>query len=74
MTTQCERITAHLLKRGSITQQDATELYGIMRLGARIYDLRRRGHRIDRVLEDGVNRYGERTRYARYIYRGGGDG
>lgn len=46
------------------------DLYGITRLGARIYDLRHRGYRIMRVMETGRNRYGDKTAYARYRMEG----
>lgn len=67
---QCEKVLAHLMRHGSITPQDAYRRYGIMRLGARIYDLRVKGNRIDTTWEEAPNRYGEKARYARYVYRG----
>jgi hypothetical protein len=39
--TQTEQILTHLRNHGSITQLDAYELYGCMRLGARIWDIKR---------------------------------
>lgn len=68
--TQCEKILRHLEDYGSITPVDALRDYGCMRLGARIWDLKRMGHHIDMELETGENRYGEKTRYARYTLRG----
>ena len=41
-------------------------LYGIMRLGARVYDLRGRGYNIVKDMERSVNRYGRPVRYAVY--------
>ena len=64
--TQNEQVLKHLERYGSITPYEAMEFYGIMRLGARVYDLRHDGHSIERVLEQKVNRYGEKVRYARY--------
>lgn len=64
--TQNERLLRHLTDYGSITPVEALSDYGIMRLGARIYDLKREGHVITCELVEGRNRYGERTRYARY--------
>lgn len=64
--TQNDKILAHLERFGSITPLEALELYGIMRLGARIYDLKRMGYKITGISVDGVNRDGERVRYARY--------
>ena len=64
--TQNERLLRHLTDYGSITPVEALSDYGIMRLGARIYDLKREGYVITSELVEGRNRYGERTRYARY--------
>lgn len=50
----------------SITSLEAMREYGIMRLASRISDLRRRGYRIKVESIEGVNRYNEKTRYARY--------
>lgn len=41
--TQCEKILRHLKDFGSITSQEATQEYGIMRLASRINDLRAQG-------------------------------
>ena len=51
---------------GSITCADAVYYLGIMRLPARIADLKEEGHIINRKMELGTNRFGEPTRYARY--------
>ena len=65
--TQCERIIRHLNDYGSITSIEAMREYGIMRLASRISDLRRRGYAIKVESIEGVNRYNEKTRYARYM-------
>ena len=54
-------------RRGSITQAEAIEAFGCYRLGARIADLKERGVAVGRIMEEGQNRFGERTRYARYF-------
>lgn len=64
--TQSERILRHLEDFGSITQMDAIRDYGIMRLASRVNDLRREGHPIVTEVVEGRNRYGEKTRWARY--------
>lgn len=64
--TQCDRILNHLKENSGITQREALEMYGCMRLGSRIYDLKKRGHKIITIPEEGYNRYGEKTRFARY--------
>lgn len=40
--------------------------FGCMRLGARVYDLKRKGYNIRRDMETSKKRYGEDTSYARY--------
>jgi hypothetical protein len=44
--THNELILMHLKKHGSIKPLQALNLYGCYRLGARIFDLRRKGVRI----------------------------
>ena len=65
--TQCDRILRHLRDYGSITSLEAITEYGILRLAARIKDLKRRGHTIVSENGTGKNRYGEITHYS--IYR-----
>ena len=65
-TTQTNQVLRHLRTRGALTQREAMEKYGIMRLGARVYDLRERGYNIVKETEYGKNRYGRRVRYAAY--------
>ena len=64
--TQAERILRHLRDYGTITQAEALAEYGCMRLGARIYDLKRKGHAIASERAEGRNRYDEPIRFARY--------
>ena len=65
--TQSKMILEYLKANGSITQQQAIELFGCYRLGARIYDLKAAGHKITSVMMDGINRFGARTHFARYV-------
>lgn len=67
--TQSERVLRHLETYGSITPMEAMQEYGIMRLGARIYDLKRAGYPIAAGWVEGENRYGEITRFARYTLK-----
>lgn len=64
--TQVSRIMEHLRKYGSITQLEAADKYGIMRLGARIWELRDAGNVISSTLETSLNRYGNKVTYSRY--------
>lgn len=73
--TQCERILRHLRDYGSITSLEAMQEYGIMRLAARVSDLKNAGMPIESETVTGENRYGERTSFARYsLAEGGNDG
>lgn len=64
--TQTDMILRHLQDFGSITALDAMRDYGCMRLGARIWDLKRAGHDIRTTFESAQNRYGDKVSYARY--------
>lgn len=64
--SQNEMILEYLQKNGSITQAEAISQFGCYRLGARIYDLKQRGHKVIKTIEKGRNRFGIPTRYARY--------
>lgn len=65
--TQDDLVWAHLAEHGSITQLEATALYGITRLAAIIHKLRHKyGAKIQTVTVTDVNRYGRPVRYARY--------
>lgn len=52
--TQNEMILAYLEKYGSITQAEAMASIGCYRLGARIWELKRRGVKIKRYMEEGL--------------------
>lgn len=67
--TQKEIVLQHLKLYGSITPKDAMNNYGIMRLGARIYDLKGEWHLISKEMERGINRFGRPVAYARYLLR-----
>ena len=68
--TQRMRILHHLEEAGSITAKEAMDEYGIMRLSARINELKDAGYKVCKIMENSENRFGEQTRYARY-YLGG---
>ena len=63
---QKDRIMKYFKDFGSITPLEAIRDLGIMRLGARIWELIREGWEIGRDTECSKNRYGKDTRYARY--------
>lgn len=64
--TQGMRIIKYLYDFGSITPIDALKDLGVMRLGARIYDLEKQGFKFLHERETAKNRYGEKTTYCRY--------
>lgn len=68
-TPQREMILRYMRDFGSITPLDALREFGCMRLGARIYDLKRHGHQINSTMDSSVNRYGHTVHYARYSLR-----
>ena len=70
MQTQNDMILRHLRAFGSISPREALDLYGCMRLGARIYDLKRQGFAIRAGRETSRNRRGDKVTYARYYMEG----
>ena len=65
--TQCDRVLAYIRDFGSITALDAMRDLGVMRLAARISDLKDQGHRIDSRSEVVLNRYKEKVSVKRYF-------
>lgn len=65
-TTQCDRILRHLRDYGSITSLEAVMEYGILRLAARINDLKQIGYNITSETVVGKNRYQEKVHYSVY--------
>ena len=65
--TQREMVLRFMKDEGSITQWEAMKELGIMRLGARIWDLKNKdGIEVKREMVKSKNRYGKRVAYARY--------
>lgn len=64
--SQCDKIIRHIKCYGSITAMEAMNDYGIMRLASRITDLEKKGYWIVKEMVTGLNRFGEKTRYAKY--------
>lgn len=64
--TQNEMVLQHLKAYGSITPKEAMDLYAVMRLGARIHELKKDGHRIQTTNEKAMNRFGDPVHFARY--------
>ena len=64
--TQRERVLMYLKQFGSITPLQALKEFGIMRLAARIWELRKRGYNISKTTGTAKNRFGEEVKFARY--------
>lgn len=64
---QNERILAYIKKHGSITQFEAMNQLGVMRLASRVSDMRSKGIPIASRLEEIENRFGEKCRIKRYF-------
>ena len=67
--TQSEKILQHLKTFGGITQAEAAQQYNIWRMSARIWDLRYAGYSIKTEFVNVKNKFGERSRYARYTLK-----
>ena len=64
--TQEEKVINYMREFGSITALDAIRDLGIMRLASRVSDLKRHGYAIRSDMVSVTNRWGEKTRIARY--------
>lgn len=64
--TQNDRILDYIAEFGSITQFEALQDLGVMRLASRISDLKRQGYNITSKTETVKNRYGENCHIKRY--------
>lgn len=58
-----------LKTHAGITSMEAFENFGATRLSAIIFNLKKSGYNIETVMVDGKDRFGNRTRYARYYLR-----
>ena len=63
---QTELVLNHLQTYGRINPKEAMDLYGIMRLGARIWDLKDAGIPIETAMRTEKNRYGKPVSFAEY--------
>ena len=64
--TQCDRIRQYIKDFGSITTLEAFTELGVVRWGARISEMRKRGEKITDETETVKNRYGEKCTIKRY--------
>lgn len=64
--TQAHRVLDYLDENGSITQLEALQELGVMRLASRISDLKKKGYPIRSDVVAVKNRYGESCHIKRY--------
>ena len=64
--SQCERLLEHLKLGLPLTHRKAEIGYGVQRLAARMYDLKRLGHQIERRMVEVPTRDGRVARVAEY--------
>lgn len=64
--TQERMVLAHLQEYGKITPLEAINYYGIMRLSAIIFNLRKAGHDITTNNKQALNRFNKITTFAEY--------
>lgn len=70
--TQAQRVLDYIERNGSITQIQALQDIGVMRLASRISDLRKHGENIQSKMIKVQNRYGESCHVKSY-FLGGND-
>lgn len=64
--TQKKAILRHLQSGKELSQLEATQKYGVLRLGAIIFELRKEGYIISTRLVRDPNRYGNASNYGVY--------
>lgn len=64
--SQCKMILDSLLSGTKLTQLDAYDQFGCVRLPARINDLRNNGHIINTEMVTRKNRFGKSSTFAEY--------
>ena len=69
--TQAERVLDYIEQFGSITQLEALQDLGVMRLASRISDLKKLGYPITSDVESVKNRFGENCYIKRYSLQRG---
>ena len=65
-TTQAERVLAYIERFGSITQYEALQDLGVMRLASRISELKKNGYPIQSEVVSVKNRFEEDCYIKRY--------
>lgn len=69
--TQKEKVLSYLLEhKEGITSLEAHNLFGIMQMPKRIFDLRADGWNISSTPKEGLNRFGQPVKYVQYVLEG----
>lgn len=68
--TQEDMVLNHLKKYKTITSLEAIQEYGITRLSAKIYNLRKIGYLITNDWTSGTNRWGKKVSWVKYTLEG----
>ncbi len=68
--TQRDRVLQYIQDFGSITSWEAYRDLGITQLGARIFELKKRGYNFNTERVNTENRYGDRTHFDKYTLTG----
>ncbi len=63
---QRQAVLAYLKEGHHITSKDSFILFGATRLSAIIFDLRKKGYKIETIEREGQTRYGKKSRYYEY--------
>ena len=71
MTNKTSEVLRHLKEHGSITSNEAWELFGATRLSAIVFQLRKKGYEIETVTMGMTDRYGHAVNYAKYVLHDG---
>ena len=69
LVSKTDKVLQHLQTYGSITSWEAIQKYGATRLSAIIYELRKR-YRIESVMVQHKDIYGNDLAFSRYVYCG----
>ena len=70
--TKRRKIELHLIEEGSITSWEAIEQYGVTRLSAVIYNLKKDNWTFETENIEFVDRFGDKGNYAKYILKHAG--
>ena len=62
-------VLKHLKEKGNITSLEAIQKYGATRLSAIIFNLKDKGYEINTLMIDGKDRFGNESRYAKYVLK-----